>query len=190
MQIPLQITFRGLPPSDAIEARIRERARKLERFHDRITSCRVVVEAAHRHHHKGNLYNVTVDLTVPGGELVVSREPHERESHQDVYVSVRDAFDAAARQLEDHLGRQRGKVKSHEAPAHGRVLRTLPIDGYGFLETPDGLEVYFHENALLDGSLADLEPGSQVRFVLAEGEGNQGPQASSVQPVGKHHIVG
>lgn len=190
MQIPLQITFRGLPPSDAIEAKVRDRARKLERFHDRITSCRVVVAAAHRHHHKGNLYNVKVDLTVPGGELIASREPPERDSHQDLYVALRDAFDAAARRLEDHLRRQRGMVKSHEAPTHGRVVRVSPFDGYGFLETPDGVEVYFHENAVLGGSLVELEPGAQVRFVLADGEGELGPQASSVQPVGKHHIVG
>jgi ribosomal subunit interface protein len=190
MQIPLQVTFRGLPPSDAFEARIRERASKLERFHGRITSCHVVVEAAHRHRHKGNLYNVRIDLRVPGGELVVSREPPECDSHQDPYVALRDAFDAAVRQLEDHLRRQRGKVKNHEIPAHGRVLGTSLVDGYGFLETPEGVEVYFHENAVVDGSFAELAPGSQVRFVLAEGEGEQGPQASSVQPVGKHHIVG
>ncbi len=189
MQVPLQITFRGLPPSDAIEAKVRERARKLERFHDRITSCRIVVAASHRHH-KGNLYSVTVDLTVPGGELVANREPRECESHQDLYVALRDAFDAAVRKLEDYLHRQRGMVKSHEVPEHGRVVRVSPTDGYGFLETPDGVEVYFHENAVVDAPLSELEPGAQVRFVLAEGEGQQGPQASSVQPVGKHHIVG
>jgi len=127
MQIPLQITFRGLPPSDAFEARIRERARKLERFHGRITRCHVVVEAAHRHRHNGNLYNVRIDLTVPGGELVVSREAPECDSHQDPYVALRDAFDAAARKLEDHLRRQRGKVKSHETPPHGRVLRVQSV---------------------------------------------------------------
>ena len=190
MQIPLQITFRGLPPSDAIEAKVRERAEKLDRFHARITSCRVVIDAAHRRHHKGNLYNVRIDLTVPGGELVVNREPHERDTHQDPYVALRDAFDAAGRRLEDHIRRQRGEVKSHEVPTHGIVLRKSLLDGYGFLETPEGVEVYFHENAVTDGSFAELASGDQVRFVLAEGEGQRGPQASSVQPVGKHHIVG
>ena len=66
MQIPLQISFHGMEPSPAIEARIREKAAKLERFHDRIVGCKVVIEAPHRHHHKGKLYNVRIDISVPG----------------------------------------------------------------------------------------------------------------------------
>ena len=75
MEIPLQITFRNMPPSEAIEDNIREKLSKLESFYDRIMSCRVIVEAPHRHHRKGNVYEVRIDLTVPGGELVINRSP-------------------------------------------------------------------------------------------------------------------
>src|SRR3989338_7479151 len=123
MKIPLKITFRNMPPSKAVEATIREKAAKLESFYDRIMSCRVMVEAPHRHHHKGKRYNVRIDITVPGGELVINRAPkpgftpdpelkqaatHERfgnhepskyAAHADIHVAVRDAFDAARKVL-------------------------------------------------------------------------------------------
>ena len=114
MQMPIRITFRGLAPSPAIEERIHARAADLERFSDRITHCHVVVEAPHRHHHQGMLYHVRVDLTVPGAHLVVNRQPADHHAHEDVYVALRDAFDAARRQLEERVRRQRGAVKAHE----------------------------------------------------------------------------
>jgi cold shock CspA family protein len=188
-RLPLQITFRDIPQSDAIEAKIRDRAGGLEVFSDRIMHCHVVVEAPHRHKSHGFQYNVRIDLTVPGGVIAINRFPSPHASYSDIHVAIRDAFDAARRKLEDHVRRYRGAVKSHEVVAHGRVVRTEPLDGYGFLETPDGLEVYFHENAIVGCALADLSPGNEVRFVLAEGEGLAGPQASSVRLVGKHHIT-
>lgn len=111
MQIPLQITLKDMPQSDAVESRIREKADKLSRFHDKIISCRVVVESPQRHRHQGKLYSVHIDLSVPGAELVANRAQDE-----DVYVAIRDAFDAIIRQLEDFSRRQRGDVKSHSAP--------------------------------------------------------------------------
>ena len=89
MKLPLEIVFRNLEPSEAIEARVRERAEKLEKFYHDIMSCRVVVEAHHKHHHKGNLYHVRIDLTVPDAELIASREPHQHHAHEDVYVAIR-----------------------------------------------------------------------------------------------------
>ena len=138
MQLPLQISFRDIPPSAAVEAKIRERADKLERYYDRIMGCRVVVEAPHGRHHQGKLFHVRVDLTVPGSELVVSREPAQHHAHEDVFVAIRDAFDAAQRQLADYARRQRGATKMHEGPAVARVCRLFPEEGYGFIETPDG----------------------------------------------------
>jgi ribosomal subunit interface protein len=114
MKLPVQITFRDMSSSEALEANVREKAQKLDRFYDGIMGCRVVVEAHHKHHHKGNLYHVRIDLTVPGQELIVSREPVEDHSHEDVYVAIRDAFDAARRQLEDYARRHRHQVKKHE----------------------------------------------------------------------------
>ncbi|MDF9392150.1 MULTISPECIES: HPF/RaiA family ribosome-associated protein [Methylococcus] len=116
MQVPLEITFRGIPHSDAVETRIREKADKLEQFCDHIISCRVAVEAEHHHQHQGNLYHVRIDLAVPNKHLVVSREHHDKQAHEDVYVALRDAFDAIKRQLEEYVRIQRGEVKNHQAP--------------------------------------------------------------------------
>jgi ribosome-associated translation inhibitor RaiA len=102
-----------MEPSAAVETNIRERASKLERFCDKITSCRVTVEAPHKHHHKGNIYHVAVDIIVPDAEIVVSRTPEDNHAHEDVYVAVRDAFNSARRKLEDYEARRRGKVKNH-----------------------------------------------------------------------------
>ena len=107
MQIPLEIAFKNMEKSDAVEARIREKAeKKLERFAGRITSCRVVVEAPHRHQHQGNCFDVRIDIHVPGEELVVTRESTDP-AHTDVYVAIRDAFDAVVRQLEGSGGRRK-----------------------------------------------------------------------------------
>ena len=183
MQLPLQITFRHMEPSAAVEAKIRERAAELDRYYDRIMSCRVVVESPHRHHHQGALYHVRIDLTVPGGELMVSREPAEHHAYEDVYVALRDAFDAARRQLEDYARRQRREVKEHAAPPYGRVSKLFPVEGYGFIEAPGGREVYFHQHSVLHDAFKRLEIGSEVEFV--EEPGDEGPQASTVRMIGK-----
>lgn len=116
IQDSVQITFRGMDHSDAIETRLRAKVGGLERFARGITSCRVTVEVPHHHHHKGALYSVRIDLRLPKGEIVVNRENHHDHAHEDVYVAIRDAFDAAGRQLEDYVRRQRGDVKSHDVP--------------------------------------------------------------------------
>jgi ribosomal subunit interface protein len=107
MQIPLQITFRDIDPSPAIEKRLRQQVAKLEQFHPRISACRVVIEAHHRRHRKGKLYQVRIDLTVPGAEVVVSRDPEVDHAHEDLYVAIRDAFVAARRRLEDVVPERR-----------------------------------------------------------------------------------
>lgn len=188
MQIPLQITFRGMDPSDAIANQIRDKARRLERFHGRITSCRVVVDAPHRHHYKGVVYRVNVDLSVPGGEIVASRERGLDHAHEDVHVAIRDAFAAAIRQLEDHSRRKRGDVKTHEAQLEGRVVRLDPWQGFGFIETSDGIEVYFHRNAVIHDGFTRLEIGDPVRLLLADNESPNGPQATTVDPLVRAHV--
>jgi ribosomal subunit interface protein len=188
MQVPLRITFRQLAPSDALEAKVRERAAKLERFAEHVTGCHVVIETPHRHHHQGKLFHVTVDVTLPGGELIVSREAQQHHAHEDAFVAIRDAFDAAIRRLEDHVRRRRVQVKRHEEPPHGRVRTLFAEEGYGFIETADGREVYFHRNSVLDGGFDALEVGRRVRFVEELGE--KGPQASSVHPLEKRQSAG
>jgi cold shock CspA family protein len=183
MQKPLQITFRNLPPSEAIEAKVRQQVDKLEELCDRIQSCRVVIDAPHKHHHKGNLYQVTIDLSVPNEEIVVNRDPSADQAHQDCYVAVRDAFNAAKRQLKTYVDRQRRHVKTHEAPPHGRIVEFYPSEGYGFISTPTGETVYFHANSVLNGGGDHLAIGDEVRIAVEVGE--QGPQASTVQLVSK-----
>ncbi len=117
MQGPLKITFRDLEPSEFIEARIREAAAKLEEVESRITSCQVTVESRHRRHHKGNLFNVRIDLVVPGVEIAVTRDPEQNHAHEDVYVAIRDAFNAARRQLLDAVKRKPRRQEPSELPA-------------------------------------------------------------------------
>lgn len=109
MQIPLQITVRDIAHSEALEAHIRDKAEKLDEFFDHIISCRVVVEVPHKHHRQGKEFNVRISVGAPGREIVVNRDKHE-----DVYVALRDAFDASKRQLEDYVRQLRGDVKAHE----------------------------------------------------------------------------
>lgn len=188
MQLPLQITFRDISPSEAIEAQIRQKVEKLNLFYERIISCRVVVEAPHRHHHQGNIYHVRIDLTVPQGELVINRNSSQNHAHENLYVAIRDAFAAAQRRLKSYAAVQRNETKIHEITSHGRVISILPEDGYGFIETSEGDEVYFHQNSLLNCTLRDLEVGSEVRLI--EHMGDKGLQASSVRLIGKHHLHG
>lgn len=187
MQLPLQITFHNLTHSDAIEAKIRERAEKLDKYCDYIMSCRVAVEALHKHHEHGNHYHVRIDVTVPDGRLVADREPDEHHAYVDVYVAIRDAFDTIRRQLEDYVRRRRGQEKVHEVPAHGRIVELWPKKDYGKIETPDGRLIYFHRNSLVEGDFDTIEIGHEVRF--AEEMGELGPQATTVHLLGKHHIV-
>jgi len=188
MQLPLQITFRNMGSSAAVERAIREKAAKLEKFSDRIGGCRVVVEAPHRHHHQGRLYRVRVDLTLPGKELVASRERSEDHAHEDVYVAIRDAFDAVRRRVEDHERRGRGRVKHHEPPQqHARVSALYPSEDFGRLDTDDGRSVYFHRHSVVGASFDALRVGDEVRFV--EEAGDQGPQASTVHAERPHHAA-
>lgn len=117
MQTPLQITFRDVPHSDAMEAHIREKAAKLESFFSPIMACHVTVELPHKHKHQGKRFCVHIDIHVPGSELVVNQHHHE-----DAYVALRDAFDAAKRQLENYARKLRGEVKHH----NGHTVTTTP----------------------------------------------------------------
>ena len=188
MQAPLQITFRHMDSSEAVAARIRERAGELERFSDRIISCRVVVECRHPRRRQGNLFRIRVDLKIPGREIAVGRDPAAHHSHEDVYVAIRDAFDAARRALEDHVRERRGEVKLHAVPEHGRIARLLPEQNGGFILSADGNEIYFHRNSVANSGFDKLAVGDEVRFVAQHSESAEGPQASTVVPLGKHHL--
>ncbi len=196
MQSQLQITFRNMKPLKEAEAWIREAAAKLENLYSQIMGCRVELQVPHRHHKKGSLYHVRIDLTLPGGEIVVKREPslssrarqldegeiHKgsevRSAHKDLQLVINDAFKAAGRRLQDYARRQRGDVKSRAPLTEARVSKILAKEGYGFLTSGDGREIYFHKNSVLGQAFPRLKVGTMVRF--AEEAGEKGPQASTV----------
>ena len=180
----MNLTFHGLDHSEPLEAWIHDWAEKLESVYPRIVSCDVAVEAPHRHQRQGREFHVRIALTVPDGEIVVSRDPGPDEAHADPYVAVRDSFRAARRQLEDHVRRHlRADVKAHTGPAHARVTYLDAEGEWGYLDSEDGRQLYFHRNSVIGGNGA-LELGQEVRF--AEEAGDNGPQATTVTPVGAH----
>jgi cold shock CspA family protein/ribosome-associated translation inhibitor RaiA len=187
MQVPLQIVFEHIGHSAAVEAAVRKEGARLERFYDRITSARVVIGRPQHSHQKGDTYSVRIHLALPGGKHIdITREPAATGRHEDAYVTIRDAFDAAGRQLQDQARKFEGVVKAHEAPPHGVIAALVPERDHGFITASDGREIYFHRNSVADGELEDLAVGQQVRF--SEAVGDKGPQATSVRPVGKHHL--
>ncbi len=121
MRTPLEVSFHQMEPSAALESRIREKAEKLDQCYDRIIGCRVVVEAPHSHQHQGRLFAVRIHIKVPEAELVVNKDQHDKHSHEDAYVALRDAFDAALRMLEEYARRQRGEVKLHVTERPERI---------------------------------------------------------------------
>lgn len=180
MKLQLQITTRDIPHSDALENHIREKAEKLDTFYPNVMGCRVVVEIPHKHKHQGRMFRVRLDITVPGKELVANHE------HEDVYVAMREAFNAAKRQLEDYGRRQRGDIKVHTPVLRGKVIRLIPDEGHGFIETLEGEEVYFHRDNLAENNFEKLEEGSEVQFLEdIAGEGLQAKRVST----GKHHVA-
>jgi ribosomal subunit interface protein len=181
MQVPLEISTRFIHLTPPIEAELRKRTDRLERHSDRITSCRIAVERpTGNHHQEGGPFRVRVDITVPGSELVADK------SDEELYAAIRQAFDAAERQVESWSDRRRGFVKtgSQGETPEGKVVRLFPEEGFGFISGPDDREIYFHRNAVLDPPGFDkLEAGARVRFV--EEQGLEGPQASAVSVIGK-----
>jgi ribosomal subunit interface protein len=179
MTRPLKLSWHHVPPSEAVAQRVRDKAEQLERFQDRITGCAVTLEAPSHHHRQGGpQYRVRIELSVPGGRLVVGRDPTKTRAHADLYAAVNAAFREVRRKLKDRVRRLDQRVKAHAPRSRGVVARLFPEDGYGFLRTPDGRDIYFHERSVLRGAFPRLRLGTAVRF--AEEPGEEGPQASTV----------
>lgn len=181
MKQALKITFHGMEPSEAVEQAARKKAEHLDQFAGDIMACRVVVDLAQKHKHQGQPYAVRVDLTLPGHELVVDRVQDE-----DVYVALRDAFDAMKRKLEDVVRQRRGDEKQHARELHGEVLRLNTEEGFGFIRTPDGQEYYFGRANLASGRFEQLREGQPVQFIAEVAD--EGPQAKRVS-IGKHRVA-
>ncbi len=172
-----RITIRNIPHSDALEAYINKKSAKLYTYCSRILQCSVVVDQSQKHKHQGKLYNARIDVTVPGTELAVTHAVDE-----DVYIAVRDAFNALRRQLNSFTAKQRGNVKTHEAALHGVVVKIFSDQEFGFIEH-NGDEYYFSSNNVVNPSFEKLEIGMEVQFI--ESMGNEGRQANRVTS-GKH----
>ena len=184
MDVPVEIVFHNMSSSPALEAEIRERVDKLDRLYEHLIGCRVSVEQLHRRHQTGNLYDVHIDMRVPGDEIVVSREPHrarEKFTDPDAGVAVRNAFKAAERRLLDYKRRQRGEVKPHDEFFAGQVSQLYPAEDHGFLLTHEGTQLYFHRNSLMQRDFDELKVGDRVHFV--ETVGDTGPIANKVWKV-------
>lgn len=194
--IPLTVSFRGMEHFDTIESLIREQTNTLERFFPGILRCRVLVEPHHQHRQANKPFHVRIELHVPGQEIVVEHEPslHAELEHReaekvsksteldaaftDPAFAIREAFRTATRRLQDGVRRLQGDVKVHEVPTTARVAKIFSDQDYGFLETPDGREIYFHGNSIRNHTLDEVAIGDAVRFV--EEDGDHGPQASTV----------
>jgi cold shock CspA family protein/ribosome-associated translation inhibitor RaiA len=184
MQIPLQISFENAEPSEAVRTAIEQEVARLEKYRHHITGCRVAVVAPSTKHRHGAVYRINIWVTVPPHEnIVVSHQPSDDQSHVHVEVAIKHAFAAARRQIEVLAQRASGNVKLHEVEPHGRVSK-ISAD-YGFIATPDGREIYFHRNSVIDNAFDRLSVGSEVRF--AEERGEKGAQASTVHLIGRHY---
>ncbi len=185
MEVPPEITYRGLDKNDEIEDFILEKTAKLDDLHERLISCRVAVEKDPEDQRSGSPYRVRVVVRVPPGkELVGRRDPGQGESHEPLRVAVKDAFEAVRRQLIKLKEKQQGDVKTHPAQQLiGHVVRLFPEEGYGFIRSLEGREIFFHRNAVTEDDFDRLEIGTGVRYFPTDSE--KGPQASTVQIVDK-----
>jgi cold shock CspA family protein len=191
------VTLRDVRARELANKLVRDEIEKICTFFPRIMACRVMVESPHRHHILGSQYKIRIDLTMPGGEIVITHQPslHSRaerlgearflkqlelnRAHRRLRQAIGDAFKVAGRRLQDYARRRRGSVKTHERLPAGHVSRLFKKKGYGFIDAEDGRDIYFHENAVLNGAFKKLTIGTTVRF--AEEQGEKGPQASTVQ---------
>jgi ribosomal subunit interface protein len=183
MQIPAEITWHNMEPARHVAARVNKRVARLEQFFDRITRCNVVVEAAHQRHRQGNCYEVRVDVTVPGGELSVSRKPGDDDAHEDVLVAVRDAFDAMERQLRRWKDQHKGRPEEQAGPLQGRIAEIDHDRDFGQIAAADGRLVYFHRNAVVAGDFDAMRAGDTVELVVDRGEDAEGAHASTVRAI-------
>lgn len=188
MKVSLEITYRNVEKSDAIENLIQEKVAKLERLCDYIGSCQIAIEKIHDSPRTGSPYRVRIDMTVPPGhELIADSNPSEPNQHVKLEAVVRDAFSIAERQLKELVRRQResDKAQTHDSAQDTMALVTklFPEQDYGFLKTLDGQDIYFHRNSVLHGDFDRIEIGTGVRFVAQEDD--QGLRASTVQIVDK-----
>ncbi len=164
MQTPIQVTFRDIPHHRKLITHIEEKAQKFEHFSDDIIHCKIVVT------HK-KLYDVHIIMKVPDKELVVTHN-----ENADLFASFQKAYDQMVVQLETYQQKRHQQVKAHPTLIFGTVVRIF--EHFGFIESLEGVEYYFHADHLSTKKFKQLKPGTKVHFV--EAYGHEGPQAHHV----------
>ena len=184
MQTPIEIAFRHVEPTEDIKTMVMEKADHLETFYNGITSYHVYIRAPHQSQSKGNLYEVTIEVRVPGDELVVHHNQNDVAEHEHLRVAIRDAFAAMAIELKRWKDQIKGEVKSHDGPLQGKVVEIRHEEDFGQIIATDNRLIYFHRNSVVDGSFDELQPRDPVELVVRTGESAIGPQASTVRRIG------
>ncbi|WP_297616275.1 HPF/RaiA family ribosome-associated protein [uncultured Roseicyclus sp.] len=183
MQTALEIAFKHVAPTEDLKALIHEKAAHLETLFDGITSCHVFVRAPHGSQRVGNLFEVTVEVRVPGKELVVRQHHKDVPQHAHLHVAIRDAFAAMAREVTGWKAQIGGTVKAHDGPLQGKVVNIRHDKDFGQIIATDNRLIYFHKNSVIDGSFDTLQPRDAVELVVQSDESAIGPQASSVRRI-------
>lgn len=188
MDVPPEIAFRGLEPTDHLKELILDGIDGLEEIHPRLVSCRTMVADDTPDRQSGNNYRVRLEIGIPGKAVIVDETPNGGEP-RPLDQMIKEAFRIGRKRLQKEKEMQRGDVKTHDLPPHGRVVRLLTDDTgvrYGFIESREGQQIYFQEAALVDLDYDDLDVGEEVRYAAAEG--TDGPQASTVAPIDPRKI--
>lgn len=187
MEIPVEIDFPGIKNTNSLRRLVLKHVATLEKRFGRITACHVVIKAPSERQRRRGIYEISVRLGLPrGGEIDIARARAADETHTDLTVALNNSFRRARRRLEDQARRLRGTVKTHDGPPIAKVRTIDETAGFGFLETADGRDIYFHRNSVLNEAFSRLAPGARVTYFEEMGE--KGPQASTVKLLGKHGL--
>lgn len=185
MKIAPEITYRDVRKTEALETLVEQQIAKLERYCNYMNSCRVSIEKTHDRPSSGSPYRVRIDITLPPNhELAVAHNPGEAKQYEPVETVIREAFEAARRQVVEQVERQReydtAKTNSQQPETQAVVTKLVPESEYGFIRNVNtGCEVYFEKNSVSNNDFDRLEVGTSVIFSGIEGE--MGPQATMVQ---------
>jgi cold shock CspA family protein len=185
MESPPEIVFRDVTKTAELDALIRDKIAKLNEIHPNLISCNVAIERPQKHQRGGSPYRVRVDTRVPPGhELVVKSAPMDSDMHTSLDSIIRETFKTLRRRLAELKEKQEGETKRHpEQQTQAFVEKLFPDQGYGFLRTVSGEQLYFHQNSVISDDFDRMEQGTGVRYVATIGE--KGPQATTVEIVDK-----
>ncbi len=187
METPVKIDLQGMVATAELKDAIARHLQQFEERFGRITAARVALKTPSGRHHTGGLFEINIHLALPEGrEVNVGHTRQDDERYADLQFALNHTFKRARRQLQDRARRLEGQIKSHEGQPVGIVRRLDPLGEFGFIETTDGREVYFHRNSVLNGDFSRLTVNAHVAF--AEETGVKGPQASTVRLLRKHRL--